>query len=304
MEMHQLRYFVAAAELGNFTRAAEHCLVSQPSLSQQIAKLEQELRQPLFERLGRKIALTDAGRVLLEHARKVLALVEDAKSCIADQHERGVGRVTVVAIPTVGSYLLPAVLKQYARICPNATLEVYEEVTENAVRMCLDGEADAALLALPLDEPPLQAEPLLRDELLVALPRDHPLVGKASIALEDLAEEPFILLNEMHCLTGDVLAFCRQRSFRPRVTCRGSQVATIQQLIALGYGVSLLPRLAADADQSKQRVYRPLIERPMRTVALVWNPRRHQSRLARQLLETIRACVAERVSSDPARGRN
>ncbi len=297
MEMHQLRYFVAAADLGSFTRAAEYCLVSQPSLSQQIAKLEQELGQPVFERLGRKITLTDAGVVLLEHARKILALAEEAKIRIADQHEQGIGRVTVAAIPTVGPYVLPAVLKHYAQVCPNASLDVYEEVTENAVRMCREGEVDAALLALPLDEPPLQAEPLLRDELLVALPSKHRLAARETIALEDLTEEPFILLNEMHCLTGDVLAFCRQRSFRPRVTCRGSQLTTVQQMIALGYGVSLLPRLAADADTSKQRVYRPLLERPTRTIALVWNPRRHQSRLAAQLLETVRECVANLSSN-------
>jgi LysR family transcriptional regulator, hydrogen peroxide-inducible genes activator len=294
MEMHQLRYFVKAAELGNFTRAAEQCFVSQPSLSQQIAKLEQELGQPVFERLGRKVVLTDAGRVLLEHAQNILSQADEAKNRIADQKQDGVGRVSIAAIPTIAPYLLPPVLKQYARQCPNATVLIHEEVTEKAVKMCLDGEADIILLALPLEEPQLHVEPLLRDELLLGLPRGHALAGRRRVALSDLAEEPFILLGEAHCLTDDVLAFCRQRDFRPRVTCRGSQLYTVQQLIALGHGISLIPRLAVEADRSRDRVYVPIAGRPSRTVVMAWSRHRYQSRLVHQFLETVRTVAAGR----------
>jgi LysR family hydrogen peroxide-inducible transcriptional activator len=303
MEMHQLQYFVKAAELENFTRAAEYCLVSQPSLSQQIGKLEAELGQPLFERRGRRVVLTDAGRILLEYAHKVLALAEEAKSRIADQDRTGSGRVSVAAIPTVGPYLLPHILKKFARVCPNAQLVVHEEPTEQAMRMCANGEVDAVLLALPVEEPQLATEPLLRDELLVCMERSHPLAAHAQISLNDLKDEGFILLNETHCLNGDVLALCRQGSFRPRVTCRSSQLSTVQQMIALGYGISLLPRLAAECDTSKQRVYRPLVGQPHRVVALAWSPRRHQTRLATRLLETIRtyANSQSRAAPMPAR---
>lgn len=294
MEMHQLRYFVKAAEMENFTRAAEHCLISQPSLSQQIAKLEQELGQPVFERLARKVVLTDAGRVLLEHARMILSLADEAKSRIADQQQSGLGRVTIAAIPTVAPYLLPKVLTQYASLCPRASVEIYEEVTETSVKMCLNGEADVVLLALPVEEPQLHVERLFKDELLVALPCGHALAARERITLEDLAEEPFILLNEAHCLTDDVLAFCRRRDFQPRVVCRGSQIYTIQQLIALGHGVSLLPRLAVEADHGHDRVYVPVVGRPARTVVMAWNPHRYQSRLVKQLLEAIRVCGGER----------
>ncbi len=297
MEMHQLRYFVKAAELGNFTRAAEHCLVSQPSLSQQIAKLEHELGQPVFERLARKVVLTDAGRILLDHAQTILSLVEEVKSRIADQQQSGRGRVSVAAIPTVAPYLLPKILKHYASRFPHALVEIHEEVTEVAVRMCLDSEVDVILLALPLEEPQLHVETLFREELWAALPRGHTLAAREQLALEDLAEEPFILLNEAHCLTDDVLAFCRQQSFRPKVTCRGSQLSTIQQLIALGHGVSLLPRLAVDADQSKQRVYRRLVGRPARTLVMAWNAHRYQSRLTQELIATIRECAAEQQAA-------
>jgi LysR family hydrogen peroxide-inducible transcriptional activator len=250
--------------------------------------LEQELGQPLFERLGRKVALTDAGRVLVEYAQKILSLAEDAKNRIADEQESGVGRVAIGAIPTVAPYLLPKVLKQFGRVCPKASVEIYEEVTELLLKMCLEGEADVILLALPVEEEQLRVEPLFRDELLVAMPRGHALASKPRLALGDLAEESFILLNETHCLTDDVLAFCRQREFRPRVACRSSQLDTIQRLIALGHGVSLLPRLAVDADSSKHRVYRPLVGQPTRTVVMAWNPHRFQSRLVHKLLETIR----------------
>ncbi len=120
MELHQLRYFVMVADLGNFTRAAERCLVAQPSLSQQIMKLEKELGKPLFERLGRKVALTDAGRSLYGQAVSILAAVDDAKRRITEEAESGVGKLAVGAIPTVAPYLLPPLLKQFLKRFPKA----------------------------------------------------------------------------------------------------------------------------------------------------------------------------------------
>src|SRR5271156_3468531 len=132
MELHQLRYFVAVATTGNFSRAAERCHVSQPSLSQQILKLERRLGTPLLNRLGRRAVLTDAGRLLLERATTILAEVDDVELRLADKDKQG-GRLAIGAIPTIAPYLLPPALKQFARRCPDVELTVEEDVTRNLV---------------------------------------------------------------------------------------------------------------------------------------------------------------------------
>src|SRR5215831_6027544 len=158
MELHQLRYFVAVADLKHFTRAAEKCLVAQPSLSQQIINLEKELGRPLFERLGRKVRMTDAGRSLYEQAVAILAAVDEAKRRVSGAAEPGRGKVNVGAIPTVAPYLLPPLLRQFARRFPLSEVAVHEDLTEHTVKGCLEGELDVGGAALPLASDLLHVE--------------------------------------------------------------------------------------------------------------------------------------------------
>ncbi len=291
MELGQLRYFAKAAELKNFTRAAEACSVSQPALSQQILKLEEELGRPLFERQGRQVALTAAGELLKERAEQIFALVDDAKGRITDDGETG--RVCVSAIPTVAPYLLPDVLRCFAERFPKAEVEVNEDVTEVLLKRLSQGEIDVGLVALPIDKQYLTIEALFEEELVLVLPPGHPLAERKRVTTADLHAEPFVLLGEAHCLTGNVLSFCRQKAFQPVVTGRTSQLATVQELVALGHGVSLVPESAARVDETGRRVYRSLSgEKPKRTLALCWNPYRFQSRILKNFLE----CVRERLS--------
>ena len=162
MEIHQLRYFAKVAEIGNFTRAAEACFVSQPSLSQQIAKLEEELGQPLFERLGRGVRLTEAGQKLLGRASQILLLLDEAKAAVADEPDAG--RLVVAAIPTIAPYFLPAVLTRFAEECPRARIEVAEETTGRLLEMMAHGDVDLAIMALPLRGENLHVEPLFSEE--------------------------------------------------------------------------------------------------------------------------------------------
>ena len=286
MELHQLRYFAKVAQLGSFTRAAEACSVSQPSLSQQIIKLERDLGRPLFERLGKRILLTEAGHRLKPLADQVLRLVEEVKDRIDDDQDAG--RLVVAAPPTVVPYFLTRVLSEFTRRFPKAQVEVVEEVTASIVRKCLDFEIDLAVLPLPIGHHDLRVEPLFEEELLVLLPAGHPLAKKAKVTLKDLQDEPFILLNDAHCLTGSALGFCQQRRFRPIITSRVNQLATIQELVSLGQGVSLVPAMARAADASTLRVYRSLAgERPTRTLGLVRQSHRIPSPLADQFMRTI-----------------
>jgi LysR family transcriptional regulator, hydrogen peroxide-inducible genes activator len=287
MELHQLRYFAKVAELGNFTRAAEACFVSQPSLSQQIIKLERELKQPLFERLGRGVRLTDAGRVLKEHADQVLKLLDDARARIVDSPEGG--RLTIAAIPTVAPYLVPQMLQDFRRECPGAQIEILEETTKAALDLCTRGEADLAILALPIEGEHLHVEPLFTEELLLVLPKSHPAAKKPRLTLKDVADEPFVLLNEAHCLTDNALSFCRRKSFQPIITSRMSQLTTLQQLVSLGHGLSFVPEMAARIDTDKRRVYRNLAgEQPKRTIGLAWHEYRYQTQLFRRFTAWLR----------------
>ena len=291
MEMQQLRYFAKAAELSNFSRAAEACFVSQPSLSQQIIKLEQELGQPLFERLGRKVRLTAAGVLLKERVDQVLALLDDAKARITDDPDSG--KLALSAIPSIAPYCLPGVLEAFRREAPLVQLEVSEDVTQVALRRLSAGEVDLAILALPIQGANLHIEPLFSEELLLVMPAGHALAQKPRVTLSDLQDEPFVLLNDAHCLTHNTLSFCQQKQFQPLITSRISQLTTLQELVALGQGVSLIPHMARRLDHNPARVYRSLSgERPMRTIALVWHKYRFQSRVFRRFVKWLREYCA------------
>jgi LysR family transcriptional regulator, hydrogen peroxide-inducible genes activator len=289
MEIHQLRYFVAVADLGSFTRAAEKCLVAQPSLSQQIIKLERELRQPLLERLGRTVRLTEAGLALYTQAVSVLAAVDDIRERVTAASAPGSGTINVGAIPTIAPYLLPPLLKSYRKRFPRASMALHENLTEFTVRGCLEGELDVGVIASLPESDLLHTEPLFDEELLLALPPKHPLIKKRSITLEDVADEPFVLMNEIHCLGEQIMGFCKQQGCLPVVRCRSAQLLTIQELVALGHGVSLIPAMSRDMDRGRRCEYRSLADpKPTRTIRLIWHKDRYQSPLVKAFIEMLR----------------
>ncbi len=287
MDLDQLRYFVHVAERQNFTRAAEDLGISQSALSRSIQKLEEELGQPVLERKSRSVSLTETGVLLQARAQQVLTILEDTKAEITDDGQSG--RVRVGAIPTIAPYFLPEVLRAFSQEFPKATLIVQENTTDALLKSCTQGEIDLAILALPVPARYLEVEELFEEELLLILPPDHPLVRKEKIRLTDVEPYPFVLLDEAHCLTDNIVSFCRQRSFQPVVVERTSQLVMVQELVSLSHGVSMIPAMARELDQCDRRVYRSLSGRkPMRTVAVVWNPYRFQSRLIKAFRERLR----------------
>lgn len=290
MELDQLRYFLRVAERGNFTRAAEDMLISQPALSRSIQKLEEELGQPVFERKTRSVSLTDAGTLLQARAQQVLSILEDTKAEITDDGESG--RIRVGAIPTIAPFFLPAVLQKFSKKFPKATLVVQENTTDGLLKSCTQGEVDLAILALPVPARYLEVESLFEEELLLVLPTDHPLVEKKRIRLSDVEPYPFVLLDEAHCLSDNIVSFCRERSFQPVAVERTSQLAMVQELVSLSHGVSMIPAMARRRDESDRRVYRSFSgQRPMRTVAVAWNPYRFQSRLLKAFREHLHQSI-------------
>ncbi|MFC1759557.1 LysR substrate-binding domain-containing protein, partial [Planctomycetota bacterium] len=251
------------------------------------------LRQPVFERQTRAVSLTNAGTLLQSRAREILSILEDTKAEISDDGKSG--RVRVGAIPTVAPYFRPVLLRWFAEEYPQANLIVQENTTDALLRNCTQGEIDLAILALPVAAKHLEFKELFREELLLVLPPDHPLVEKEKIRLGDVEPFPFVMLDEAHCLTENIESFCRQRSFQPVALERTSQLATVQELVSLSHGVSMIPTMARRLDQSDRRVYRSFTGRkPTRTIAVVWNPYRFQSRL----VQAFHACLASTVPDE------
>jgi LysR family hydrogen peroxide-inducible transcriptional activator len=169
---------------------------------------------------------------------------------------------------------------------------IHEDLTEHTIEKCLSGELDVGILALPIPETGLHIEPLFDEELMLALPVKHPLARKRRVTVADLSSQPFVLLSEVHCLGRQIVAFCNQEACTPFMACRSAQILTVQELVSVGHGVSLLPAMACQMDKSSQRVYRRLQgTAPTRTLAMIWHRQRYQRPIVRRFVDLLRKRV-------------
>jgi len=285
MELHQLRYFVAVAETGGFVKAAQRCGVTQPSLSQQIRKLEEELGVSLFDRSSRGAVPTEAGRALLPRAQRILAEVRETMAGVKEDVSSGRGPLSVGAIPTIAPYLMPPVLSSFLGEYPDCELTVREDLTDRLIEAVVDHELDAAVMSTPVNHPALDVQVVGREPLLVVAPAGSPLPKRLKV--EDLTDEPAVVLHEVHCLGQQIADFCNTSRLRRRIVCRSTQLPTVLSLVGLGLGVSIVPEMAAREDTGKSRVYRPLDGRPEREISIVRRSDRSVSSLCRRFLELI-----------------
>jgi len=246
MEFNQLRYVCAIAETGSFSRAAEHCHVAQPSLSQQVLKLEEDLNAKLFDRLGRSVRLTEAGRAFLPHARSILQQMEAARSGVEDKRTDVRGSVAVGVIPTIAPYLMPGYTAAFTKRYPEARLRILEETTPVLVESLRDLSIDLAVLALPLRHKEFDLFPLRTEPLFAVLPKDHPKAGAKSLALKDLRGESFVMLRDGHCFRGLTIAVCARARVTPRIAFESGQFSSLLAMVAAGVGVTLAPEMAID----------------------------------------------------------
>jgi LysR family hydrogen peroxide-inducible transcriptional activator len=290
MEIHQLTYFVAVAETGSFSRAAERCNIAQPSLSQQIQKLEQELGEPLFDRLPRKVVLTDAGRTLLPRAVSILSDLQDIKHTLNQNADAGHGLLNVGFIPTIAPFVLPRVIQRFSQEFPNARLTVQEDLTETIVRNLLDGKLDVGITSMPIHHRLIRTQELLTEPLLVASAKENDFITRTSIHIKELDDFPFIALSEMHCLGEQVQSFCHRQNLELKIVCDTSQLTTVKNCVEIGLGVSLVPRALALSDKSQQVNYRPLNGAvPQRKIAAATHAERTLSFLAKKFIEIVKA---------------
>ena len=281
MEIHQLRYFVAVADEGSFSRAAIREHVAQPSLSQQIQKLEAEMDQRLFDRLPRSVVLTEAGKCLLDYARKILVEIGDAHRCVDDLKEGVVGRLAVGAIPTIALYVLPVLIANFRRRYPKVIFELFEDTTENLAERLEGGTVDVVLASTCGETSTLERHSLGREELWLLLPRKHRLAKKKQVKWNELGSEKFLLLHEVHCLSVQVCQLLEDHHLHPDLVLRGAQLVTIARLVAAGLGVSVVPQMMVASEFATGCVAVPFAPpTPTRELNLLRNPLRFEGKAA------------------------
>lgn len=278
MTLTELRYLVALAQQRHFGRAAEICYVSQPTLSVAIKKLEDELGVVLFERRRQDISLTPIGQKIVEQAQRVLEEASAIKQLAEQGQDQLKGPLRLGAIYTVGPYLFPNLIPVLHENAPQMPLVIEENYTARLSERLRQGELDAALLALPFEEPGLVTLPLYDEPFVIVIPSSHPWTARADIPAADLARENLLMLGSGHCFRTQVLDACpgcaqRLNDQSQSQTIEGTSLETLRHMVASGMGITVLPATAAGADRYAQRllsIRRFSAPEPTRRVALVW----------------------------------
>ena len=291
MNLRDLRYLVALAEHRHFGHAAEACFVSQPTLSTQIRKLEDELGVTLVERTPRKILLTEVGRDIASRARNVLHEVEQIRTIANRTRDPESGTVRLGIFPTLGPYLLPHVVPMIRKTFPRLELLLVEEKTEVVLARLREGTLDAGILALPLHEDSLHEEFLFEEPFLLAVPETHALARRKRLKLADLADESLLLLEDGHCLRDQALEVCHLAGAGERRGFRATSLETLRQMVAADVGITLLPTLAVNPPVARVDNVR-LIEfsghPPHRRLAMVWRKSSARHDFLLRLADVIR----------------
>ncbi len=273
MNLRDLRYLVALAEHRHFGRAAEASFVSQPTLSTQIRKIEEELGVALVERMPRKVLLTEVGEEIAARARQVLNEVEQIKAVARRTRDPESGTLRLGIFPTLGPYLLPHVVPRLHQRFPRLELLLVEEKTETLLRQLREGRLDAAVLALPVGDEQLHAEFLFEEPFVLAVPQDHPLARRRTLRLRDIGEQSLLLLEEGHCLRDQALEVCHLAGAGEKSGFRATSLETLRQMVAANVGITLLPVLAVKPPVAQAEAVRLIPfdgKGPNRRIALIW----------------------------------
>ncbi|MFO0707491.1 MAG: LysR substrate-binding domain-containing protein [Nitrospira sp.] len=242
MELRHLRYFLAVATTHNFTRAADMVHISQPSLSIQIGALEEELGSKLFDRLGRRVILTQAGELFREHAERIIREVEQAVQVVQELQGAQRGRLVVGTLATVNSYLIPPLVSQFKQRFPGIHLQVHAQPSTDIVAGLLSNRLDVGICLLPVSHERLTVVPLFDERLTLVAPADHPL-KKTRMPMHELAGLPLILMPVDYCLRKMVEAECAEARVDPKVVLEMTSPEGILQAVAAGTGLTVLPEL-------------------------------------------------------------
>ena len=251
MNLRELEYLVAVDDERHFHRAAERCFVSQPTLSGQLKKLEEELGVLLVERNNRQVTMTEVGKTVVEHARTVLAEIDVIKNVANYYHDPMVGDVRVGIIPTIAPYLLPVIMSKLNKQFPKLKIWLYEYQTEVLLDKLQRAELDFLILALPIEKHDFKEMDLFREPFRLAVNKNNALAEKKNINLGDLTKQKLLLLEEGHCLRGHILDVCLLAGVKEEGQYHATSLETLRHMVGEGVGMTLIPELAVPARKNK-----------------------------------------------------
>ena len=295
MTLTELRYIIAIAQTKHFGRAAELCQVSQPSLSVAVKKLETELGIKLFERKSTSIMATPLGESVIEQAQRVLEEADKIVHCVQVGKDPLSGPLTLGVIYSIAPFLIPNLVGKITKIAPSMPLVLTEGKTAQLIEQLKNGQIDAAVMALPVDEPTLNVAPLYNEEFLACVPVNHRLAKKETVSKLEIRDEPLLLLGPGHCLRDQILSFCydatRNDPQNPVKPSSGTSLETIVYMVAQGLGATLLPASAYPYYENNPMLrFVPFsrVNVPKRTVALVWRKTFPRLQAVAALYRTVR----------------
>jgi DNA-binding transcriptional LysR family regulator len=286
MDLQALRYFVEVARRQGFTRASESLHVTQPAISKKVKALEDELGAPLLLREGRRVRLTDAGRLVLERAQGVLDALRGLEEEVVELSSLRRGRLRIGMPPVVGVAFLPTLLAEYHQQYPGIALELREEGSHDIEARVLNRDLDVGAVVLPTDERAFATMPFVREELRAVFHPSHPLARRRTVGLRELAEVPFVLYRPEFALHGHIIDACRRAGFKPTVVSESSHWDFIVAMVAANIGMALLPEtICRKLDRRQVRTIRMEAPTISWNVALIWRRDRQLPPATRAFLE-------------------
>lgn len=287
MNLRDLRYLVAVADLRSFIQAADQCFVSQPTLSTQIKKMEDSLGAQIFERTNKKVLPTELGEQIIASARRILIEVDTIERLANNAQDPLSGNFRLGAIPTLSTYIFPGLVPKIKQTLPKLRLILVEEKTETLIAQLKQGKLDAALLAMPINDDYLKARMLFEDEFYLALASDHPLAMRQTIAQPDLINQQLLLLDEGHCLRGQALQIYQINHAEEQQDVRATGLETLRQMVKAGTGITFMPKIAIHEPEEGIR-YIPFDDpAPKRTIGLFWRRTSSRNELLEELIKLI-----------------
>lgn len=295
MNIRDLTYLVALADLGHFGKAAQSCFVSQPALSMQIKKLETYLGVKLLERTNKSVLLTECGSIIAERARSILNEVDELREIAKSAQDPYSGELNVGIFPTLAPFLLPLIIPALSKAYPRVSFYLTEDHTASLIDKLKQGKLHAAFLASPIVETGLDSSLLFEEEFLLATPNRHHLAQKKTIRQQDLEGKDLLLLEEGHCMRDQALALCQRMNAGETQSFRGTSLETLRQMVAAGVGITLMPRLACE--ESRHLSYVPFSSpKPVRAIGLYWRASSAKCILLREMAGQIKNMMMKQKS--------
>ncbi|MDP1574115.1 MAG: LysR substrate-binding domain-containing protein [Coxiellaceae bacterium] len=291
--IRDLKYLIALADLGHFGKAADACFVSQPTLSTQLKKLEEELGVTLFERTNKHVLITPVGKLIADKARIILQHCEELKLLATNAKDIFSGTFRLGIIPTLGPYLLPHILKPIKKQLPKLELIVHENKTDAILLQLKNGDLDAVVLALPVTKDNLTVRELFCEPFCLALPKEHLLAKKKLVSLCDLKKETLLLLSEGHCFRNQALEACGLSSNPINTGFQATSLETLRQLVSANFGITLLPALSVHASKNDAAIVMREFSNPIpsRRIGMLWRNQTVRERCCEKIASLIQENV-------------